>query len=195
MLKTSSMKFNITLLLAACLVFPVWAARSSTGSSSAGPASVGSVQVRVPGMDVRTFTESDLARLPRSSIMAGMHNEKPRRWDGVALGDLLRIAGAPTGTQLRGREMSKFVRVIAADGYQVVFSLTELDAAFGDHTVLLVDRQDGHALPSKDGPLRLVVAGDKRPARWIRKVGIIEVVDGSSRPAYSPPRPLARPRQ
>jgi hypothetical protein len=73
----------------------------------------------------------------------------------------------------------------AADGYQVVFSLTELDAAFGGRNVVLVDRQDGHPLSQKDGPLRLVVGGDKRPARWIREVETIEVVDGSSGPGHT----------
>jgi hypothetical protein len=89
--------------------------------------------------------------------------------------------------------MAKFVRVTAADGYQVVFSLTELDAAFGDREVLVVDRQDGHPLSQKDGPLRLVVMGDKRPARWVREVETVEVVDGSSGPGHSSVRPQASP--
>jgi hypothetical protein len=185
MLKTSLMKFGIALCLASCLVFPAWGAQPSPGPSSAG-----SVQVRVPGKEARTFNESELASLPRSSITASVHDEKPSLWQGVALVELLRLAGAPTDKQLRGREMTKFVRVTAADGYQVVFSLTELDAAFGNRTVLLVDRQDGHPLSSKDGQLRLVVAGDKRPARWIREVETIEVVDGSSGPGRTAARPV-----
>ena len=177
MLKISLMKLGIAACLASCLVFPAWGEQAP-----AGPLSGGSVQILVVGKAATRFTENDLANLPRSSITAGAHDEKPSLWEGVSLAELLRRAGAPTDKQLRGREMAKFVRVTAADGYQVIFSLTELDAAFGDRNVLLVDRQDGHPLSQKDGPLRLVVMGDKRPARWVREVESIEVVDGSTGP-------------
>ncbi|MBB6186155.1 molybdopterin-dependent oxidoreductase [Rhodanobacter sp. MP7CTX1] len=175
MLKISLMKLGIAVSLASCLVFSAWGAQAPSASLSTG-----SVQILVAGRAATTFTENDLANLPRSSITAGVHDEKPSLWEGVALAELLRRAGAPTDKPLRGREMAKFVRVTAADGYQVVFSLTELDAAFGDRHVLLVDRQDGHPLSRKDGPFRLVVEGDKRPARWVREVETIEIVDGSS---------------
>jgi DMSO/TMAO reductase YedYZ molybdopterin-dependent catalytic subunit len=180
MLKTSLLKLGIAVCLASCVVSSAWGEQAPSA-----PLSAGSVQILVAGKVTATFSESDLANLPRSSITAGAHDEKPSLWEGVALAELLRRAGAPTDKQLRGREMAKFVRVTAADGYQVVFSLTELDAAFGDRNVLLVDRQDGHPLSQKDGPLRLVVMGDKRPARWIREVETIEVVDGSSGPGHT----------
>jgi DMSO/TMAO reductase YedYZ molybdopterin-dependent catalytic subunit len=180
MFKISVMKLGIAVCLASCFVFSVWGAQASSGSLSTG-----SVQILVPGQAARTFTEGDLAKLPRNSITAGAHDEQPSRWDGVVLVELLRRAGAPTDKQLRGREMAKFVRVTGADGYQVVFSLTELDVAFGGRNVLLVDTQDGHPLSQKDSPLRLVVEGDKRPARWVREVETIEVVDGSSGPGHT----------
>jgi DMSO/TMAO reductase YedYZ molybdopterin-dependent catalytic subunit len=183
MLRISLMKPGIAVWLASCLVFSAWGAQTSSAPSSSA-----SVQILVAGKAATTFTEADLATFPRSSIKAGAHDEKPSLWEGVALAELLRRAGAPTDKQLRGREMTKFVRVTAADGYQVVFSLTELDAAFGDRNVLLVDRQDGHPLSRKDGPLRLVVEGDKRPARWVREVETIEVVDGSPGPGHTSAR-------
>jgi len=188
MLKTSLMKIGISALLGSCLILPAWAAQPPSE-----PSSTASIQVLVAGKPAHTFNESDLASLPRSSVVASAHDEQPSRWEGVALAELLQRSGAPTDQQLRGREMAKFVRVTAADGYQVVFSLTELDAAFGDREVLVVDRQDGHPLSQKDGPLRLVVMGDKRPARWVREVETVEVVDGSSGPGHSSVRPQASP--
>ena len=178
MLKISLMKSGMALWLVTGLMTPALAAQSPSA-----PSGTGSVQVLVAGQAARTFSEADLANLPRSSIVAAAHDEKPSRWEGVALAELLRRAGAPADKQLRGREMAKFVRITAADGYQIVFSLTELDPSFGDRNVLVVDRQDGHPLSQKDGPLRLVVAGDKRPARWVREVETIVVVDGSTGPA------------
>lgn len=75
--------------------------------------------------------------------------------------------------------MTTIVRVTASDHYQVVFSLAELDAALGNEQVILADTQDGHPL-TKDGPFRLVVPGDKRPARWIRNVTTIEVTNSAT---------------
>ena len=177
MLKISLMKLGIAVCLASCPVFSAWGEQAPSAALNAG-----SVQILVAGK-AATFTESDLRNLPRSSITAGAHDEQPSRWEGVALVELLRRVGAPTDKQLRGREMAKFVRVTASDGYQVVFSLTELDAAFGGRNVLLIDRQDGHPLSQKDGPLRLVVEGGQaagpvgarsrnhRGCRWLLRIG------------------------
>lgn len=181
MLKTCLLACVIGVCLVSTFMLPL-----SGAELRASPLNSGSVQIRVGGKQPLTFNESALASLPRRSITAGAHDEKPSRWEGVALVELLRRAGAPLDKQLRGRAMSEFVRVTATDGYQVVFSLAELDPAFGDRNVLVVDRQNGHPLTGKDGPLRLVVAGDKRPARWVREVETIEVVDGSVSGRSSP---------
>ena len=66
----------------------------------------------------------------------------------------------------------------APDGYRVLFSLTEFDAGFSDRVILLADRRDGKPLDDREGPLRLIVTGDKRHARWIRGVSTLEVFKG-----------------
>ncbi|MGE3541290.1 MAG: hypothetical protein AB7N91_28130 [Candidatus Tectimicrobiota bacterium] len=58
----------------------------------------------------------------------------------------------------------------AADGYRVVFALPELDPAFTERLVLLAEQRDGQPLAATEGPLRLVVPGEKRQARWVRQV-------------------------
>ena len=63
-----------------------------------------------------------------------------------------------------------------SDGYRVLFSLIEFDAAFNDQVVLVADHRDGKLLDTREGPLRLIVAGDKRGARWVRGVIAFEVV-------------------
>ena len=35
---------------------------------------------------------------------------------------------------------------------------------------------DGKALDARGGPFRVVVPGDKRPARWIRQVTTLKIV-------------------
>jgi hypothetical protein len=117
-----------------------------------------------------------LSTLPRTSVTAAAHHEPPSQWQGVALDDVLRNAGAPSGEPLRGHAMTTVVRVSASDHYQIVFSLAELDPMLGNEQVILADTQDGHPI-AKDGPYRIVVPGDKRPARWIRNVTTIEVIN------------------
>jgi len=55
--------------------------------------------------------------------------------------------------------------VKCADGYEVLFSLAELDSSFTDRIVILADSLEGKPLPSGKGPFRLVVPGEKKPAR------------------------------
>lgn len=101
-------------------------------------------------------------------------------WSGPSLIDVLEKAGVPTGERLRGRNMRLYVRIRAADGYQVIFTLAELDPALGHRQVVLADRRDGHPLDEHEGPFRLIVPGDARPARWIRQVQRIDVLLAAS---------------
>jgi DMSO/TMAO reductase YedYZ molybdopterin-dependent catalytic subunit len=115
------------------------------------------------------LTASDLSRLPRRSVRATDHG-KEADFEGVALSDVLKMAGIPTGERLRGKQLVKYLLVDARDGYQVVFALAELDSAFTDREVLLADRRGGNSLSADEGPLRIVVPGEKRQARWVRQV-------------------------
>jgi len=42
--------------------------------------------------------------------------------------------------------------------------------------IILADHRDGKPLDAHEGPLRIVVPGDKRGARWIRGVTSLEVI-------------------
>lgn len=66
--------------------------------------------------------------------------------------------------------MKFYVIVDASDGYQVVFALPEFDPDFTDRVILLADKRDGHPLSAPEAPLRIVVPGEKRHARWVREV-------------------------
>ena len=63
----------------------------------------------------------------------------------------------------------------ASDGYAVVHSLAEVDPAMTDNQIMVADSMNGKALALKQGPFRVVVPGDKRPARWVRMVSGFEV--------------------
>lgn len=86
-------------------------------------------------------------------------------YTGVAVGEILEMAGVTTGKHLRGENLTKYMLVKCADGYEVLFSLAELDADFTDRTVIVADQSEGKPLPPGKGPFRLVVPGEKKPAR------------------------------
>jgi hypothetical protein len=64
----------------------------------------------------------------------------------------------------------------ATDGYQVVFSLAELDPAFTCSEIIVADTIDGKPLFAGQGPLRMVAPKDTRAARSIRMLEHLEVV-------------------
>jgi DMSO/TMAO reductase YedYZ molybdopterin-dependent catalytic subunit len=116
------------------------------------------------------LTVDDWKKLPRRSVRAKEHDWKEHEFEGVELGEILKLAGVKFGEQLRGKDLALFLVVEAADQYRAVFALPELDHAFTDRVVLLADRRDGKPLGTKEGPLHLVVPDEKRQARWVRQV-------------------------
>jgi len=124
------------------------------------------------------ITLDSLARLPRIEVTAKTHDAKPARWSGVSLQSLLDSRFyAPMGERLRGPHLATVVRCTGADGYQVVFTLAELDKAFGNLQVVVADQQDGQPIGVKDGPVRLVVPSDERAARWLRNLVRIDILE------------------
>jgi DMSO/TMAO reductase YedYZ molybdopterin-dependent catalytic subunit len=122
-----------------------------------------------------TLSADDLARMPRASVTTtsnGMQTE----YEGVWLHEVLKRAGAPQGETLRGKALAGFVLAEAQDGYQVVFSLGELDPAFIDNEILLADTANGKPLFGAQGRFRLVVPKDKPGARSVRMLTKLEVV-------------------
>ena len=117
----------------------------------------------------RSVSAADLAKLARHDTTVSAH-DVTGRYSGIALTDLLALVNAPLADSLRGKSLATYVLVEAADGYRVVFSIAELDSHFTDRVVILADRKDGQPLAASEGPYRLIVPGEKRPARWARQV-------------------------
>lgn len=144
------------------------------------PAQVAVALVQITG-DVphpQAISPIDFAKLPRRSLRGRAHDGLEHRYDGVALVDVLAKAGVPTGKDVRGPALAFYVVVEAADGYRSLFSLAELDASFTDRVTLLADQRDGKPLPAKDGPLLVVVPGEKKHARWVKQAVRLKVGRG-----------------
>jgi len=121
------------------------------------------------------LTAADLAKLPRRTVSAKDHDGKDSSFEGVELGEVLKLAGVKFGEGLRGKSLALFLVVDAADGYRAVFALPELDHAFTERVVLLADRRDGKALSAAEGPLRVVAPDEKRQSRWVRQVTALTI--------------------
>ena len=129
------------------------------------------------------FDSSGWEKLPRAEVTAKARDGKDRTYSGVPLADVLKLIGAPAGDTLRGPELGRFLLVTAADGYQVVFSLAELDASFRKQNIILADQVDGQPLSEFEGKRMIVSGDDLRHSRWIRQI------TGFSLLQAEPPKP------
>jgi DMSO/TMAO reductase YedYZ molybdopterin-dependent catalytic subunit len=146
-------------------------------AQTSAPASAPALKI---GGNVTTpleVTLADLKSMPRKTVtVSNPHDKKSETYEGVLLQTLLVKAGVPQGHDLRGPAMATYLLAEASDGYRVLFSLPELDTDFTDAQVLVADTMDGAPLGPNAGPLRLVVPQDKRPARWIRMLKSLTIV-------------------
>jgi DMSO/TMAO reductase YedYZ molybdopterin-dependent catalytic subunit len=129
--------------------------------------------------DVRTpvtLTVAELAAMPRTRVEIKTDDQRTITYEGVLVGDILKRAGAPSGAELRGEALSTYVVAIGSDGYQVVFSLAELDTVLTGSSTIVADSADGKPLAPGQGPLRLVVPKDTRAARGVRMLERLDVV-------------------
>jgi DMSO/TMAO reductase YedYZ molybdopterin-dependent catalytic subunit len=122
-----------------------------------------------------TLGLDDLNKLPHQKVRVKDPDGKMVEFEGVQLLEVLRLAGKKLGEKLRGDDLATYLIVGAADEYRVVFALPELDPAFTDRLVLLVDRRDQEPLSKSEGPLRLVIPDEKRRARWFRQVNTLRI--------------------
>lgn len=122
-----------------------------------------------------SITAADLKKMPRITVTRSDRDNKTHQYTGVLLSQLLVQGGATMGNELRGENLTKYALVEASDGYQVIFALAELDAGFSDDKIIVADTIDGAPLAAADGPFRIIVQDDKRPARCIKQVSSIKV--------------------
>lgn len=112
-----------------------------------------------------TLTKEDLGKMERTTAILKDRDGKDVPYTGVAVQKILELAGVTMGKQLRGENLAKYLLVKCSDGYEIVFSLAELDKGFNDKLVILADQSNGSDLPLDKGPFRIIVQGEKVPAR------------------------------
>ena len=122
------------------------------------------------------LSRADLEALPRVKLQASAHDVSAT-FEGVTLKSVLEKAGVGFGETLRGKRLASCLVAEAADGYRVVIALPELDPAFTSKQIILAFLKDGKPLDQKEGPYRIVIPDEKRPARWIRQLTALKIVN------------------
>ncbi len=124
-----------------------------------------------------TLTAPDLAALPHQSVtVTNGHSKTQETYSGVPLSNLLAKVGVPHGPDIKGPLFLLGVIAEGTDGYRVLFSLTEIDPALHTGDILVADSLDGKPLLA-DGAFKLVASEDRRPARWVRNLKSISLIN------------------
>jgi DMSO/TMAO reductase YedYZ molybdopterin-dependent catalytic subunit len=159
--------------LVLALVLTAWA-----GTHGAAPQpAAGSAALVVDGDVTKplSLTPAAWKALPRTKVEVQGESGTVNVYEGVLASELLKMAGMPLG-QMRGGVVSSYAIASAADGYQAVFAVAELDPGFTSSNVIIVDVVDGKPLPERQGPLRLVAPKDLMGSRSVRMLRRIQIV-------------------
>ena len=108
-----------------------------------------------------TYTAADLQNLP--SVTQAVNGDT---YTGVALWSFL---GANTTN-----EFTQYVLAEGADGYQVLFSLAELDPSLGAPLDLIPYADTAGQFPV-NGVAHLVIPGDNHAGRYVSNLSLLEV--------------------
>jgi len=149
----------------------LWLSAAALGAQSSA-----TLTIRLPEGVERTLTVEQLSALPRARGTATAHGTT-FGYEGVDLRDVLRAGGFTQIDSLRGPQLRRVLLFEAADGYAAVIALADLDPGIGGRKGILVDRENGVALPADRGPYRVIIEGDGRPSRWVRQVVRLHIVD------------------
>jgi hypothetical protein len=90
------------------------------------------------------ISPSDFKSLIHTTVtVQNAHNNTQENYSGVRVSELLVKLNAPLGSELRGKAMTSYVRATGSDGYQVVFSIAEIDPAFHSGEIIVADQMNG----------------------------------------------------
>jgi hypothetical protein len=140
---------------------------------------VPSTQLTIRALDGKSMTlkPEDIAALPHKSLSVYNHHTKTNEtYSGVPLADLLAKVGVPLGESVKGKLFMIGVVAEGTDHYSVLYALAEVDPSIHTGDVIVADSVDGQKL-GKDGVFKLVSTEEKRPARWVRNLSEVSVVE------------------
>jgi hypothetical protein len=170
-----------SMLRCSILLAAVWiiALAGSAQQMAHHEASTPSTELTLRGLDGKALTLSpaDLAAMPHKTVtVMNHHTNANETYSGVALSDLLAKVGAPQGSDVKGKLFMIGVIATGTDKYSVLFAIAETDPTIHAGDIVVADQMNGQKLDA-DGAFKLVSTEEKRPARWVRNLSSISVVE------------------
>jgi len=141
--------------------------------------------LRVPGAADRTVTPASLLGRGRMDVRVETGDGDAVVYHGLPLLEVIENAGVETRTMAGQRKTAPAIVVATSrDGYTVAFSMGELLMHRSDPHVFLVAESAAGPLPENEGPVRLMVLGDRaRSAYGLRGVELRYVAQNPAVPS------------
>jgi len=171
-----SISLCITLAILPCLsIASALSAQDMDHSRTTTP----STQLTIKGLDGKSVTLSpeEFAALPHKTVSVfNSHSKTNEKYSGVTLSDLLARVGVPQGEKVRGKVFLTGIIAEGTDNYAVLYALAEVDPSIHAGDVIVADAVDEHKL-EKDGAFKMISTEEKRPARWVRNLTSLTVIE------------------
>ena len=130
----------------------------------------------IVGDQTATFSLADLQAMPQRTLTVhNGHSNVDETYRGVGLSDLLLKYGFNMENGGPRKIYHSYVRAEGTDKYYVVYSVSELEPMLHTGDSIIALTMDGKPL-TDDGQFKMVVAGEKRPARWVTNLTTLTVV-------------------
>ncbi len=131
-----------------------------------------------------TYDLANLMSLPATTLTATyLAGGSPATdtYTGVSLWTLLNTAGLITNPTIKNDVLRQYVAAVGSDGYEAIFSLGEIDPAFGNQPDLVAYADTGGqlGLGGPDGFARMVVPGDIAGGRYVSNLVDLAVFNAS----------------
>lgn len=127
-------------------------------------------------VDLLPFERAALKAMDQAEVRVA-EDGKTVVYAGVPLAAILAKKAKDSGTMSGLRTLSDAVILVrGADGYQAAVSAAAVAMDTRGERFLLAIHRDGKPLGDSQGPVRLIVPGDPRHARWVKDVAAIRLV-------------------
>ena len=163
----------------AAVLFPGAASLPAQDMGHQSQPAIPSTSLEIQGIDGKSIALSpeEFAALPHKTVSVfNAHSKINEKYSGVPLTELLAKVGVPLGERVQGKAFLTGIIAEGTDHYSVLFALAEVDPSIHTGDVIVADSVDDHKL-GKDGAFKLVSTEEKRPARWVRNLASITVIE------------------
>ena len=131
-----------------------------------------------------SYTAATLNALPQvtqTDTFASGATPQTHTYTGPTIWNAVNAAGVQTTPGAKNDILDRYVPATGTDGYRVVYSMGEIDPAFGNQPDRVAYEADGQ-MPASTGFARLVVPGDAKAGRYVSNLINLQVFTASPVP-------------